>query len=232
VVRSSLGMADTFTTELRTLGGTTHALPAIGPWSIHGRHLATTVLLAVGLLGVALGTWRRGRRLWRFRAFRPGAPCPLGTGSLEIGAGGAAGAALVLPNSGSALDDTPLGRVTQDAKGQILQDVSGGLLRHGDRPFATPQRLAPGALVGIVDPDDEDERLWEIEYFDFDSAEGGEVEVVTTPVRETAAGIAGKLLLGLGVLALLRWALASGWFAALAYGLSPVELLYLALFTP
>jgi hypothetical protein len=137
---------------------------------------------------------------------------------------GGDGAALVLPNSGSSLDDLVLGRVVREGNGQRIEDTSGSLevparaLRSGDT----------FRIVHASDPDDPGsvEALWELEYLAFDAREGGEIEVSQSAGTWTPARLVRSTFVSLLVLLAIRWALGLGWIAAAAYHIPFLESLY------
>ena len=202
----------------------------LGPWSRHGRHVATCLALGVGLLAsLALGL-RRMRLVARFWPFRPGAVRVLGNGAIVVGGPAAGGElALALPNSGSDLDDSTLAEVSLAGKRQRIVDRSGGRLLLGERPIAGARDLSSGDFLSI---EDARQRQWAVEYLAFEPGEGGEVEIQANPSPMTGGRLARKLLVSLLLLCALKVLLGSGWVANLAYRLTPVESFYVHFLLP
>jgi len=226
---SSLGMENTAALKLWNVGGPAGSPPVLGawlgPWSGHGRHLATWLVLGIGLLASSVLSLRRVRQVVRFWPFRPGAVRTLGRGAIVVGAPAAGGAvALALPNSGSDLDDSTLAEVSEDGQRQLIADRSQGRLLLGERPLAGARPLSSGDHLTI---EDERQRRWDLEYLGGEPGEGGEVEIQENPAPMTGVRLARKLLLTVLLLCLLRWVLGRSWVADLAYGMGPVESFYL-----
>lgn len=230
-LRSDLGMEAVIQPAFWTVGGLRSGMPLLGPWSRHGRHLAVYLLCGGGLLLVLYLFVRRGLLVRRFWRFRSGSLRSLGMGAIQIGEAGTAGAAaLLLPNSGSELDDRSLARVWREGNSQHLDDLSEGRLLLKDRQLTAPRRLAPGDVLGIEDPRDPEGRLWELDYNGFDPQTGeGELEVSISPAPFTAGRLARKLVVGLLLLALLKLFLGWGWVTELAYRLPLIEAAYVRL---
>ncbi|HYN21182.1 MAG TPA: hypothetical protein VE078_09495, partial [Thermoanaerobaculia bacterium] len=231
---SSLGMEAVAKPTFWNVGGPAADLPLLGTLSRHGRHAATALVVFLGLLVLTLLTLRRARVVKRFWSFRPGRLLTLGSGPIQIGDVGPGGSvALLLPNSGSELDDRTLGRVFPDGRRQRVEDSSGWLVLK-EKQLTSPARLAPGDVLAVADPRDADRinKLWEIEYIDFIPGEGGEIEVMVSPAPWTLPRLLGRLALGLAFLFLLKLLLAWGQVAALAYRLPLVESFYVRVLLP
>lgn len=191
-IASDLGMTIDARPRFSNPGSTT--LPLAGKQTFHGVALASVVLLLLGALVVGLRTWGQFDLVRRFWRFQVGKILAFGFGPIAIGSGDSAGA-LLLPNHGSELDDTTIGSVSLSGRQQSVKDTSG---------YLTPaqSKLAPGDVLRIVDPDDEDKPVWEIEYLQYDPVAGGEVIVQTSPGWSL-----GRLIKNVLVSALVLWVL-------------------------
>jgi hypothetical protein len=131
------------------------------------------------------------------------------------------------------LDDSTLGRVSLDGRRQRVEDSSGRLVLKEKR-LSSPASLAPGDVLGVEDPKDPDgnDKLWELEYIDFEPGEGGEIEVMTSPAPWTLARLLGRLAASLLILVVLKLLLGWGQVAALAYRLPLVETFYVRILLP
>jgi hypothetical protein len=229
-VRSSLGVETTAVITAWHLGAPWWTWRPLGPLSLHGRHLATW--LVVGLGGL-LACWRfvqRARRLLAFRRYRPGALWPLGIGPLRIGVPGIdGGAALLLPNSGGDRDDTTLGTVSIAPGGerQQVRDESGQHLRVGQAPVPRGRELRPGDTLTVPGRDAGGDPDWELDYLGYDVSERvGEVEVRDSPLAVSWPVTVRKLASALVILAAVRWLLGTETVAHLAYAMPFADWLY------
>jgi hypothetical protein len=197
-------------------------LPLLGVRSRHGRDLAAVWLLLFGITLLVLLFLGRLRSVRTFWPFRPGALQIVRSGMIEISDDASGAAALVLPNSGSPLDDTQVARVSADGRKQRVESLGPLVVQN---PI-----LAPGdtLVIEYPDPDDaanEPTTVWELQYIDYSGGEG-EVEITTSPAPWTAGKLTRRTLLGAGILALLYALLGSGLAAKLAYSLPFIEHLY------
>jgi hypothetical protein len=214
---SSLGMEEEAKPRFVNVGPMN--LPFLGVRSRHGKDIATVWFLAAGaaiLLWLFAGRLQSLREFW---SFRDGALLTLRAGTIEIGTGGG-GSALTLPNSGSPLDDSELGRVYTDRKGQRLESLG---------PLVVPSAiLAPGDTVAVVYSDPviaEETPVWEFQYIDYSGGEG-ELEITASPAPWTVGKLARRTLLGAATLALLYLLLRTTTAASVAYSLRFLERLY------
>jgi uncharacterized protein YegL len=215
---SNYGMTDKLTPELQTLGA-----PFLGRISRYGRPFVAAGLVAVIMIWLTIRTLRGIRIVRRFWRFRPGSLLTLGFGEVRIGGDPFDGAALVLPNCGSPIDDTSIGEVRRDGRKQRIESQEGYLI-------VTRPALAAGDEVVVSDDPAEQKELWGLQYVACDTANGcGEIEVQRSPARWTI----GRLVRSICVTTLLLWALL--WMlrldvaASLAYSLRPIEAFYLHL---
>jgi uncharacterized protein YegL len=225
---SELGMDTKATPVFWSIGGRSHHIPLLGIWSRHGSHWGRVLalLLALAIIGSVFA--RRIRSVRNFWPYRPGSDLTLRAGAIQIGEVEAnAGAALVLPNSGSLLDNTTIGYVYNDPKGQRVEDSSGYL-----QPGRA--RLAPGDVFSILDPADptSTDTLWEIEYTDYELNEGGDLVVGKSPAPWTVKRLFRSLAVNAAIIVMLALILSSGYAAALAYRLPFVEAVYIHLLQP
>jgi uncharacterized protein YegL len=196
-------------------------LPLLEARPLHGLPMTGLALFLLGGFIILLRTWGGVTEVLRFWKYRPGSLLRLDAGPFMIGSGEAAGAALLLPNHGSELDDRTLGVVSIVGQQQIIENTSGYL------DFDAPKRLAPGDVVGVKNPEDEteEERPWEIEYIQYEPGVGGEVEVRTSPGMTL-----GRMLKGLVISVVVLWvvhaALQTSPIARLAYRIPGIESLY------
>jgi hypothetical protein len=195
------------------------------------------LVVGLGLVGVVWRFVDRIRNLVALWRFRPGAPLNLGLGRIEIGglgvSIGAGSAALALPNTGSEFDDTTLGTVSLTGSQQRVRDPSGKKLLVTERPVQGGRTLRSGDLLSVPKPDEVGERLWELEYVEYDPHDKtGEVEVVENPLDYSWGSAIRKVLIGLGLLWVIAWALDSEAAAALAYRIPLMDWLYAQILLP
>lgn len=224
---SDLGMETKAEPVFWSVGGGLHHIPLFGIWSRHGGHWgrALAVLLALAIVGSMFA--RRLRAVRDGRPYLPQRSLPLRFGAIQIGEVGAdAGMALALPNSGSLLDNSTVGYVYSDPKGQRVEDSSGHL---------QPQRarLAPGDVFSVLDPVDAAgmETLWEFEYADYEPSEG-EIIIAKSPVRWTVKRLVRWLMVSAAIVVTLSLFLSSGLAARIAYRLPLIESAYIHLLQP
>jgi uncharacterized protein YegL len=219
---SEYGMETKLAPTFWSIGGGFHRIPLLGTWSRHGAHWGKVVALLLALVIVGSMFARRVRAVRDFWPYRQGSFLTLNFGPIQIGEAGT-GAALVLPNTGSLLDNSTLGHVYNDPKGQRVEDASGQL-----QPSRA--RLAPGDPLNVLDPGDPGgiETLWELEYSDYDPADGGELVVGKSAVPWTFKRLFRWSAISAAVIVVLALFLSSGFAAAAAYRLlSFVEALYI-----
>jgi len=212
---SSYGMQTKFKPAFQTLGP-----PLFGRIDRHGRPIFKGLLLAFFGTLLALLTVQRFGVVRRFWSFRPGTILSLGTGPIRIGdPDDQGGAALILPNSGSSLDDTTVGSVSLAGRQQRVESSSGYLV------FAKPNLSAGDAIVVSEDPPNTE--LWGLEYSAYMPGQGGEVEMRKSAAQWTL----GRLLRSVAVGLLFLWGLSiflgAGIAAALAYHFTFIESFYL-----
>jgi hypothetical protein len=212
---SSLGMQTRIAPAFQTLG------PPFWKVDRHGRPLVSFVLLTSFAALLVLLTVSRLREVRRFWPYRPGSVLTLGNGDFLIGDVTAAGAAaLVLPNSGSPVDDMKVGRVFLHGREQHVESPSGHLV------FVKP-KLSPGDTVIVSDDPAQGTQLWELEYGNYVPNEGGEMEVRTSPAAWTLGRVVRNACIG----AVCWWGLSvflgAGIAAALAYHFGFIESFYL-----
>ncbi|HEX2121421.1 MAG TPA: vWA domain-containing protein, partial [Thermoanaerobaculia bacterium] len=213
---SSYGMSEKVTPVFYTLGP-----PLLGRVSRYGRPWVAGALVVVIGIPFLLLTRRALGEVRRFWRFRPGSLLTLGFGDVRIGGDLADGAALVLPNSGSPIDDTRIGEVRRDGRKQRIQSDEGYLVVM--RPA-----LAAGDEVIISDDPEEQKELWGLQYVAYDTANDlGEIEVQRSPARWTIGRLMRSVLFTALLLFVLLWTLRLGIAASAAYGLPLVETFYL-----
>lgn len=215
---SSLGMHTRISTALQTLGP-----PIGGRIDRHARTIVRFLVIALFFALLALLTVQRSRVVRRFWNFRPGQAVTLGFGDVQIGDASADGAAaLILPNSGSSIDDTTVGSVSRVGNSQHVESPTGHLV------FARPN-LRTGDTLVVSDDPAENTELWQLEYTSV-PGEGGEIEVRKNPARWTVGRVFRSLVLSLLFLWGLSVFLGAGVAAALAYRFKFIEAFYLWLF--
>lgn len=222
---SSLGMKEEAKPVYASLGGPAFELPFFGTLSRHGRHIATLLVLLLASLIAVMLLVQRAKLVKRFWSFRPGSMLRLGFGPIQIaGPDVEGGAALILPNSGSPIDDFTIGDVIRDGSGQRIEKGSGFIA-------APARRLRTGDQISVIhapDPDEPEdtEPLWELEYLDFDPREGGEVEVRQSAGAWTIGRLLRSSILALITLFVIRYLLATGWLSDAVYHLWFIESIY------
>lgn len=217
-LESSYGTTANLTPTFFTLGP-----PWLGRVSLYGRPFmaaALTLLTGIPFLVLTLRRFGIVRRFWRFR---PGKFLTLGFGDIRIGGDASDAAALVLPNSGSPIDDTAIAQVRRDGRKQRVESEEGYLM------VTRPSLAAGDELIVSDNPADQTE-LWLLQYVAYDAAgEYGEIEVQRNPARWSL----GRIVRSVAVTSLLLWmivgALRLPAVARLAYGLRFIESLYLHL---
>lgn len=189
---------------------------------VYGVTIAAVLLLAIGGALIALRTFLTGSIVWRFWRFRIGRRVSLLEGPLMVGDTAASGAAaLVLPRSGSELDDTTLAQVTVvGRRQQIVPEAERLVVRN---PIVTP-----GDTITVPDPVEplDAPSVWEFNYDDYDPAEGGSLEVSAYPAKWTLGRLLRRLALALAILLGLLAFVRSGVMAAGAYSVPFIESLY------
>jgi hypothetical protein len=224
---SDLGMKTAIAPVFWSLGGAFREIPLFGTWSRHARHWSTVLFSLFALVVLAGGAMRRIRSVKSYWPYRPGSLLMLRPfGSIQVGElTENSGAALVLPNTGSLLDNTTLGHVYADAKGQRVEDSSGHLV-------PSRGRLSPGDALGVLDPSDVagEMKLWDFDYFDFAPDEGGDLVVSKSPAPWTLKRLMRWLAINAAALAALLVLWRSSFTASAAYSvLRFVESIYLHL---
>ncbi len=230
---SDLGMSEIVEPKMWNVGGQFWAVPFIGPLSSHGRLVLTWLVLLPGLVLTGLLAWRRLNLLRRFWRTRPGSMHYLPSGQLQVGEKGqVAVGGLTLPPSGSDLDGAVLAQVWVDPKGLRLADRSGGYLTINDRPISGSYALEVGDLIGVADPEEPEDPLWEFDYLDYLPESGGELQVHSclTPVRWGST--VRKLAISIFALWTIRWLLGWSWVGAWASRLPLMEQFYLGFLQP
>ena len=226
---SELGMETAVAPVFWNVGGSFRRIPLLGTWSRHGRHWGTVLFVGLLLAIVISMAIRRIRLVRYYWPYRIGSILPFRLGAIQITDVDAGGAALVLPNSGSLLDNATVGHVYPDRNTQRVEDTSGQLV-------PTKARLGPGDPIAINDPRDPGgtETLWEIEYIDYDDQERvGEVLVTKSAAPWTVRRLLRWSFKTVIVLAAAAWLLGSGIAAWFAYRvLLFMELLYIRLLQP
>jgi len=222
---SDLGMETRIEPKFWSVGGRFRDFPLLGTWSRHGRHWSSVLFLLIAIALVASMATRRVRAVRSFWPYRPGSILPVRFGAIQIGEISAqSGAALVLPNTDSLLDNTTLGHIYAEPKAQRVEDASGQL-------SPSRARLGPGDLLTITHPDPGDgsqDTLWELEYVDFDPVDGGEVVVTKSPAPWTLSRLMRWSAVTVVVVAVLAWVFGSSLASTIAYRVLPfVESLYL-----
>ncbi|HEX8154125.1 MAG TPA: hypothetical protein VF698_13410, partial [Thermoanaerobaculia bacterium] len=216
---SDLGMRTKITPKLQTLGP-----PLWGRIDHHGRPVATGLLVGLIAAIVVLLALSRLAEVRRFRHVRPGLVLPLGFGPIQIGAADG-DAALVLPNSGSPLDNEIVGKVSEAGRRQRVESVNGYLV------YTRPELGAGDTLAITPDVEDGDGTaapLWELNYVNVIPGAGGEVEVIASPARWTLRRVVWRFALGSLLAGAVYLFLATALAAALAYHLRFIEHLYLS----
>lgn len=221
---SDLGMETKAEPVFWSVGGDLHHIPLLGIWSRHGSHWGRVLVLLLALAIVGSMFARRVRAVRDGWPYLPLRLLTLRFGAIQIGeAGTGAGVALTLPNSGSMLDNSTIGHVYSDPKGQRVEDSSGQL--HPQRA-----RLAPGDVITILDAGGID-TLWELEYTDYEPSEG-ELVIVKSPVPWTLKRLFRWLLVSTVIVIALAVFLSSGLAARIAYRLPLIESAYIHLLQP
>jgi hypothetical protein len=181
---SSFGVTTKLTPKFENKG--TVRVPILGRIN-YGRDV---LIILVPLLGFAailiffLSTWPEMRA---FRPFDSGRELMMRlSGPIRIANADDATAALVLPNSGSLVDNRIVANVFEDGYGQRI--VSDGPL------IAKTETLAAGDELTIVAPDlsGEDnapETVWGITYYGFVAGEGAAIGVTDSPKHWTVSRI-------------------------------------------
>lgn len=224
---SDLGMETKAEPVFWSVGGGLHHIPLLGTWSRHGGHWGRVLILLLALAIVGSMFARHVRSVRDGWPYLPERLLTLRFGAIQIGeAGAGAGVALTLPNSGSLLDNSTVGHVYSDPRGQRVEDSSGQL---------QPQRarLAPGDVITILDPVDEAgmDTLWELEYTDYEPGEG-ELVIAKSPVPWTLKRLFRWLLVSAVIVVALAVFFSSGLAARIAYRLPLIESAYIHLLQP
>jgi hypothetical protein len=209
---SSYGMRRIEKPLFVNLGGASVRPPVIAPIILYGRY-AASALINLWLLAAAALAIKRLVGVWRSRRFLAGSVLPFGFGDIHIGLDGAG--ALVLPNTGSRIDNESLGTVSREGKLQLIKDTS-DYLEIPKRPLKTDD------VIKIFERDNEGEPrdLWEFEYIGA-NADGGEIQITNSPLHWTAARVLKRLGVYAVILLCVKFVLTTGVAASLAYRFLP-----------